>query len=126
MEKRVAIIKQYFQSWLTQDISKLRLIFADEIEYVECYGPIYQGIEQLCLWFEKWNKHGRVLQWDIKQIIHQDNITVVEWYFKCEYDNNISAFDGVSIITFNDEDKIISLKEFESKCEHVYPYCEEK
>jgi len=41
---------------------------------------------------------------------------------KCEYDNNISGFDGVSIIEFNDENKIVLIKEFQSKAEHTHPY----
>ena len=48
--------------------------------------------------------------------------TVVEWYFECDYNNEISGFDGVSIIEFNKNMKIINLKEFQSKSEHDYPY----
>lgn len=61
------------------------------------------------------------MEWTIKRFIHQENTTVVEWYFKCDY-NGIAFFDGVSIVDFDDEMKIISLKEFESKTEHSYPY----
>ncbi|MGV8984538.1 MAG: nuclear transport factor 2 family protein, partial [Clostridium sp.] len=73
-------------------------------------------------WFRDWNKRGTVIEWDIKQFIHQASMTVVEWYFKCEYDGNIGKFDGVSIIEFNDDNYIISLKEFQSKIPHYYPY----
>ncbi len=34
----------------------------------------------------------------------------------------IDGFDGVSIIEFNDDNKIASVKEFQSKHEHEYPY----
>ncbi|PLT10637.1 hypothetical protein CYJ79_09280, partial [Lactobacillus crispatus] len=34
----------------------------------------------------------------------------------------ISEFDGVSIIDFNDQNKIISVKEYQSKSQHYYPY----
>ena len=42
-------------------------------------------------------------------------ITVVEWYFECNYNNEIGGFDGVSIIEFDKSMKIINLKEFQSK-----------
>ena len=34
----------------------------------------------------------------------------------------IDGFDGVSIIEFTDDNRIKSVKEFESKKEHIYPY----
>lgn len=46
----------------------------------------------------------------------------VEWYFKCNYRNKISEFDGVSIIKFDEANKIISVKEFQSDSMHIYPY----
>ena len=55
-------------------------------------------------WFGYWNKRGTVLVWDIKQFIHQTNRTVVEWYFKCEYDGDIGEFDGMSLIEFSEYD----------------------
>lgn len=42
--------------------------------------------------------------------------------FKCNYRNKISEFDGVSIIKFDEANKIISVKEFQSDSRHVYPY----
>ena len=42
-------------------------------------------------------------------------ITVVEWNFECNYNNEIGGFDGVSIIEFDKSMKIINLKEFQSK-----------
>jgi len=49
-------------------------------------------------------------------------MTVVEWHFKCEYEGNIGEFDGISLIEFNDDNYIVSLKEFQSKIPHYYPY----
>lgn len=122
MLRNEEIIKRYFNMWLDKDGSKLNVIFDINIIYSECYGPEYRGLEQVQQWFRDWNKRGTVLTWDIKQFIHQGNQTVVEWYFECEYEGNISGFDGVSLIDFNDNAKIISLKEFMSKAEHEYPY----
>ena len=44
----------------------------------------------------------------------------VEWYFKCNYKSRISEFDGVSIIKFDEANKIISVKEFQSNSRHIY------
>ena len=71
---------------------------------------------------KSWNKSGRVLKWDIKNFIHQGMFTVAEWYFECDYNHEIGGFDGVSIIEFNDDMKIVNLKEFQSKAEHYFPY----
>jgi hypothetical protein len=48
--------------------------------------------------------------------------TVAEWFFKCDCKGQFSAFDGVSIIEFDSENRIKNVKEFQSKAEHVYPY----
>ena len=53
-----------------------------------------------------------------------DNIAIVEWYFKCNYDGTVDGFDGVTIAEFDADGKIYNLKEFQSKAEHYYPYGE--
>ena len=116
------IVKNYFQAWLDKNIEPLGNIFSDDIVYTECYGPEYHGLPQVLKWFSDWNINGTVLKWEIKNFIHQGAFTAVEWYFECNYDNKISGFDGVSIVEFNENMKIVSLKEFQSKSEHNYPY----
>lgn len=122
MNIREQIIKKYFKSWLENNCSVLKDIFDLNVTYSECYGPEYHGIDTVETWFKEWNKRGKVLAWDIKQFIHQGNISVVEWYFKCRYDGEIEEFDGVSLIEFNGDNYIVSLKEFQSKIPHYYPY----
>lgn len=122
MNIREKIISDYFKSWINRNQIIFNEIFDSKIIYYECYGPVYQGINTIERWFEDWNKRGRVLSWDIKQFIHERDITVVEWYFKCDYNNSVGEFDGVSIIQFNDANRIISIKEFQSKKPHYYPY----
>lgn len=116
------VISDYFKSWLIKDINLLKTIFSEDVRYSECYGPEYHGIKQVQKWFMDWNNRGTVLEWNIKSFINQEFTTVVEWYFKCEYDNVIDGFDGVSIIKFDDDKKIKDLKEFQSKSVHYYPY----
>ena len=120
--QREDIVKSYFQSWLDKNIEPLESIFSDDIIYSECYGPEYHGLTQILKWFADWNINGAVLKWKIKKFIHQGMFTVVEWYFECDYNNEIGGFDGVSIIEFNKNMKIINLKEVQSKAEHNYPY----
>ena len=122
MENKEKIIKQYFESWINKDISIIEKHFSQNIRYIECYGPEYNGIRQICQWFSDWNNGNNVLKWDIKNIIECENTIVVEWFFECEYDKNIVSFDGVSIIEFDDDNKIILIKEFQSKAEHTFPY----
>lgn len=122
MLKHEEIIKRYFKCWINNDALILEDIFWPKAIYSECYGPEYQGIEIIKRWFEDWHKRGTVLAWDIKQFIHEANVTAVEWYFKCEYDGKIGEFDGVSLIKFSDSNQIVNVKEFQSKIPHYYPY----
>lgn len=122
MEFREEIVRSYFKAWINNERDVLKEIFSENIVYSECYGPEYNDIDIIQRWFEDWHNNGEVLAWDIKQFIHDGNITVVEWYFKCVYKDNASEFDGVSIIDFDDNNRIISLKEFQSKFKHYYPY----
>lgn len=122
MIEREQRIRQYFDAWINKDNSILSTTFDPNIVYTESYGPQYRGFDTLLMWFEDWNSRGTVLSWTIKQFIHQGHMAVVEWYFKCEYDAVTDAFDGVSLIEFNPENQIVSLKESQSKIPHSYPY----
>lgn len=124
MFEREKLIERYFESWIKDDVSTLEEVFDNSIIYSECYGPEYRGLKQVKQWFEDWHKKGNVLLWDIKSFAHDKNVTAVEWVFKCEYNNEISMFDGVSLIIFNSNGKIVNFKEFESKAEHNFPYGE--
>lgn len=116
------IIRDYFQAWLKPNIEVIKSIFDKNATYSECYGPIYRNKKEIISWFEKWNKQGKVIAWPIEKILINENTCIVEWHFKCNYQKKISEFDGVSIIDFNDQNKIISVKEYQSKCQHYYPY----
>lgn len=116
------IIRKYFNAWINKTPDVLPEIFSEEIVYSECYGPEYNGLNQIMLWFCDWNENGCVLEWPIKSFIHDKNHLVVEWYFKCIFKGETGGFDGVSLVTFDDKGKISVLKEFQSKSEHVYPY----
>lgn len=116
------VIKQYFQSWLNQDIKLIKTLFTENATYSEYYGPIYRNRREIITWFTNWNKEGKVLAWPINKILIIGNTAVVEWYFKCDYQNKISEFNGISLIEFDSQNKMKSVKEFQSKAEHYYPY----
>ncbi|MBQ2770001.1 MAG: nuclear transport factor 2 family protein [Clostridia bacterium] len=121
MEARV---RGYFQAWLEQDLEAVKEIFAENVVYSECYGPEYRGLSQIIRWFTAWNERGRVLEWRIKRVLQENKTLVAEWYFQCQYEGVIDGFDGVSIVDFDDEMKIVKLREFQSKAEHYFPYGE--
>jgi hypothetical protein len=119
---RKEIIKQYFKSWIDKNINIIEEHFSLDIKYIECYGPKYNGKKQVIQWFNDWQKENDVSQWNIKQFFWQDNTIIVEWFFECENKLNKYSFDGVSIIEFDKNNKIIMIKEFQSKSEHYFPY----
>lgn len=119
------IIKEYFQSWVNNDISIMEKIFSDNAIYTECYGPKYTSKNQMLKWFKEWQEKGKVVAWLIKNIYEVDKILVVEWNFECIWEEKKSNFDGVSIVEFDENNRIINLREFESKSTHYYPYIEE-
>lgn len=122
MRNKEQIIRAYFKSWIKQDISVIKNNFAENIVYGECYGPIYRNKGEVLKWFEDWNQNGKVLLWNIKQIILAQSKAVVEWHFKCNDQSKINEFDVVSLITFNKQNQIIEVKEFKSDSKHYFPY----
>lgn len=120
--EREDVIKNYFLSWIQKDQTAFADTFSKEIVYSECYGPEYRGITEVIKWFNDWQEHGSVLTWNIKSMIQEKDMLVAEWYFRCVYDGVEDGFDGVSLVRFDAENKIVSLKEFQSKAEHYYPY----
>ena len=118
---REKIIRDWFQAWIDADISAVRRTFTEDAVYTECYGPEYRGIEQIEKWFADWNKKGRVLEWKIGRMFECGESVIAQWYFKCDYEGEVSGFDGVTIADF-DGSLISRLCEFQSKSEHVHPY----
>ena len=111
------VIRKYFQCWLDKDVDTVKRIFSDDIIYSECYGPVYKGIGQIIRWFEDWNQKGTVLQWDIKRVMVAGNTAVVEWYFKCDYEDNMDGFDKGTKAEFDFVMKICDLREIQLKAE---------
>ncbi len=122
-EEKEALIKKYFAMWVHRDFQGIEELFAENIYYSECYGPEYFSLAEIYLWIEDMLQKQVVLQWCIKSMVHSDNTTVVEWYFQEEQGEEISGFDGVSLIEFHETTgKITVIKEFQSNSEHYAPF----
>lgn len=121
MQIREEIIKNYFKMWVTGDFSKLDELLSQKIYYSECYGPEYHNLNEVKDWISDLQKKQKVVDWTCKRFIHATDVTVVEWFFKAQENSVPYYFDGVSIVEF-ENNKIIFLKEFESKSDHYAPY----
>lgn len=123
MDKREKMVKLWFEMWLQKKDLGIADIFSDDVVYTESWGPEYKGVQKIRMWLEEWNTRGTVLTWEIKQFFHKDNQTIVEWYFKNTVnEGKIEEFDGMSLIVWNEQNKIISLKEFGCNINNYDPY----
>ena len=125
MNEREEIIRLWFDMWLQKKDLGISEMFADNSVYIESWGPEYHGSAKIKLWFDEWNTRGKVLVWDIKQFFHKENQTIVEWYFKNKMNNgNIEEFDGISLIVWTENNKIMELKEFGCNLNTYNPYAQ--
>ncbi|SXU10151.1 nuclear transport factor 2 family protein [Klebsiella pneumoniae] len=123
MKTRETIIRRWFDMWLQKKDLGIAEMFSDNATYIESWGPEYHGSAKIKLWFDEWNTLGTVLQWDIKQFFHKANQTMVEWYFKNQMnDGKVEAFDGISLVEWTNDDKILFLKEFGCNINNYDPY----
>lgn len=123
MDDREKIIRLWFDMWLKQRDLGIDDIFAGDVVYTESWGPEYHGRETVKHWFHEWNTRGRVVCWDIRQFFHKGDQTVLEWYFKNEMQTGkIEEFDGISLITWSEDNRILSLKEFGCNRNNYNPY----
>jgi hypothetical protein len=124
-----ALIKHYFQSWLQQDLSLFLSTLSPNSKVVECYGPIYCGLEELRQWFVNWHTgdgKGKVTHWDILHILYDETqeMAAVEWDFECVYEGKTGSFLGASLFHF-DGAKIDRIQEYKMEKEQYRPYGEQ-
>ena len=120
------LMRQYFQSWLQQDVALFLGTLSPNIKIVECYGPMYYGLDETQRWFNDWHSRpekGRVTRWDILDLIYdpQQEAAAVEWDFECVYDGNVGSFLGASLFGF-DHMKITNIREYKMEKEQYRPY----
>ena len=125
-ESAERLIRQYFQSWLQQDLSLFLSTLSSKVQVLECYGPIYWGTEEVRQWFVDWHTKdgkGKVTRWEIFKILYDEtqNIAAVEWEFECIYAGNVGSFLGASLFHF-DETKVVRIQEYKMEKEQYRPY----
>ena len=93
--------------WLQQEDKGIDNIFAEDVVYIESWGPKYESRAAVKHWFDEWNIRGKVVIWDIKQYFHKGNQTIVEWHFRNEMNCGvIEQFDGMTLIEWTQDSKI--------------------
>lgn len=123
---QITKIKQYFNMWITRDFSELDTLFAKNIFYTECIGTVYQGLDEVHRWINHLTPRQYVDQWTIHDVFELPSVCVVTWYFEA-HEQQTYAFEGCSIIEFDSQAKISSIREFESKFPKYTPdYVKEK
>ena len=121
--EREAVIRQWFDMWLRQEDLGIDSMFAEDVCYIESWGPQYEGRAAVRHWFREWNARGKVLVWEIKGYFHREDRTVVEWYFRNQMnDGRVEQFDGLSLVEWTPDNKIRALKEFGCNLDRYDPY----
>ena len=123
MQEKESIIRLWFDMWLRQEDKGIDHIFAEDVVYIESWGPQYESRAAVKHWFDEWNTRGKVVIWDIKQYFHKGNQTIVEWHFRNEMNSGvIEQFDGMTLIEWTQDSKIRFLKEFGCNISNYNPY----
>ena len=123
MQEKESIIRLWFDMWLQQEAKGIDNIFAEDVVYIESWGPKYESRAAVKHWFDEWNIRGKVVIWDIKQYFHKGNQTIVEWHFRNEMNSGvIEQFDGMTLIEWTQDSKIRFLKEFGCNINNYNPY----
>ena len=123
MSEREDKLRRWFAMWLNQTDAGIESLFAPDAVYIESWGPEYHGLPAIRHWFSEWNSRGRVVAWDIKQLFHKDNQTVVEWYLRdAMEDGRVEEFDGLSLVVWNGAGQIVRLQEFGCNLNRYDPY----
>lgn len=115
------IIRDYFDSWVKKDFSKLDQWFEQDMFYRECYGPTYQGLAELKAYIKVAAQKQTVLKWTIFKIEQTTSGQfVVTWFFQAREEKEY-CFDGVSLIDFSGL-KIKRVVEYSTEHKTYRPY----
>lgn len=114
--------REYFSMWVRRDFSRFDALFARNCRYEECYGPVYEGLDELHRWIDAQLEAQIVEYWDIHEVMPVDarDVLVVTWTF-CAKEDRRYCFDGASIIAFDEDGKIAHVREFKAEHERFFP-----
>ena len=124
-KEREEKIRQWFAMWCQKQRTDLKELFSSNAVYIESWGPEYHGREKILLWFDEWNTRGTVQHWRIQQYFHKENQTIAAWSFRCVLANGtVQSFDGLSLVRWDEEEKICYLQEFGCHEDRYDPYAQ--
>lgn len=125
MRQREETIKVWFDMWLGDDITPMNAIFTDDVKYTECWGNQYFGKEEIDQWFEDWHKNNRMNVWKVKQFMHTEDKTIVEWHMEALAMNGTTRWlEGVYVIEWDENERIKALREYGANSRTIRPYGE--
>ncbi|GAB2026293.1 nuclear transport factor 2 family protein [Lactovum odontotermitis] len=120
------IFQSYCQTWLDKDLPGFLNLLSDDILYTECYGAQYQNKSECESWFRHWfsQSGNQVLSWKISSSYYDEKQQTgfYTWTFECFYKGEHSKFDGSSLVTFDENWKILEIQEFEQTHEKFRPF----
>ena len=121
-QEREAKVRQYFRMWLDRDFKDLSMVLAEDCYYQECYGPAYLSLAEIQTWVAHQLTIQRVTSWSIQRMWSAtNNMIFVQWSFTAVTDQ-VTHFDGLSAVHFNEANLIDDLREYQTTTNHSYPY----
>lgn len=112
MKIKEEIICEWFNAWHNQKWDNFSEVFALNVVYSECFGAKYFGISQVINWKQHWHQTTNLLEWKVINITSVNSQSIVEWYFKFSKNGEVKKYNGVSIILWNNENKICSIRDY--------------
>lgn len=106
------LIQEWFKAWYDSSWNQFEEVFENDVFYSESWGPEYHGISEVKEWFDNWHSDLILNSWDIINIVHNEDVSFVIWYFSCKDSNDVFEFNGISMIEWGENNKISSLQEY--------------
>jgi len=108
------LVHQYTQGWKQNNLNMIASCLTEDCMIIESHGPIYQGINDIELWFKFWlEAKSTILKWKINSFLYceEDKTAFCEWDFACISNNIGYDFPGISVVKFSDN-KISFIHEY--------------
>ncbi len=106
------IVHEWFNAWHDQNWDNFANVFALNVVYSECFGAKYFGISQVINWKNSWHQSFDLLQWKVISVSSTESKSIVEWYYNFCMNDQVQKYNGVSIILWNSENKICSIRDY--------------
>lgn len=83
-----------------------------------------RGVEKIYEIFQKMYENLDEPTFKIDEMIRQDNISYIKWYFSYKFKgkNEVQGFYGVSRVVFDENSKMISHEDYWDSSENIYEH----